>query len=165
MAEFNLMSEKRRADQVILFLGQGLGLGRIPFAPGTVGTLPGLLLVWVFWQGGSGIYLALTAVVILSAVWIAGRSAESLGVADDPRIVIDEIAGVLVAFALVPPSGLALVVGFCVFRILDIVKPPPISTADRQVKGGWGIVLDDVLAGIGTNLALQLLFRFLGVGV
>ena len=165
MAEFNLMSEKRRADQVILFFGQGLGLGRIPFAPGTVGTLPGLLLVWVLWQGGSGIYLALTAVVILSAVWIAGRSAETLGGGDDPRIVIDEIAGVLVAFALVPPSGLALVVGFCVFRILDIVKPPPISTADRQVKGGWGIVLDDVLAGIGTNLVLQLLFRFLGVGV
>ena len=78
---------------------------------------------------------------------------------------IDEIAGVLVAFALVPPSGLALVVGFCVFRILDIAKPPPISTADRQVKGGLGIVLDDVLAGIGTNLVLQLLFRVLGVGV
>ena len=159
------MSERRRSDQVILFLGQGLGLGRIPFAPGTAGTLPGLLLVWVFWQGGDEIYLALTAVVTLSAVWIAGRSAEILGVADDPRIVIDEIAGVLVAFALVPPSWLALVVGFCVFRILDIAKPPPISTADRQVKGGFGIVLDDVLAGIGTNLVLQLLFRVLGVGV
>ena len=78
------MSEQRRSDQVILFLGQGLGLGRIPFAPGTVGTLPGILLVWVFWQGGDEIYLALTAVVTLSAVWIAGRSAESLGVADDP---------------------------------------------------------------------------------
>ena len=159
------MSEKRRVDQVILFLGQGLGLGRIPFAPGTVGTLPGLLLVWVFWQGGSGVYLALTAVVILSAVWIAKRSAEILGVADDPRIVIDEIAGVLVAFAFVPPSGLALAVGFCVFRILDIAKPPPISTADRQVKGGVGIVLDDVLAGIGTNFVLQLLFRVLELSV
>jgi len=165
MAEFNLMSEKRRVDQVILFLGESLGLGRFPFAPGTVGTLPGLLLVWVFWQGGSGVYLALTAVVILSAVWIAGRSAEILGVADDPRIVIDEIAGVLVAFAFVPPSGLALAVGFCVFRILDIAKPPPISTADRQVKGGVGIVLDDVLAGIGTNLVLQLLFRVLELSV
>ena len=159
------MKARRRSDQIILLLGQGLGLGRIPVAPGTFGTLPGLLLVWVFWQGGNGIYLALTAVIILSAVWIAGRSAESLGVADDPRIVIDEIAGVLVAFALVPPSGLALVVGFCVFRILDIVKPPPISTADRQIKGGLGIVLDDVLAGLGTNLVLQLLFRVLGVSV
>ena len=159
------MSEKRRVDQVILFLGESLGLGRFPFAPGTVGTLPGLLLVWVFWQGGSGVYLALTAVVILSAVWIAKRSAEILGVADDPRIVIDEIAGVLVAFAFVPPSGLALAVGFCVFRILDIAKPPPISTADRQVKGGVGIVLDDVLAGIGTNFVLQLLFRVLELSV
>ena len=159
------MTPKRRSDQIILLLGQGLGLGRFPFAPGTVGTLPGLLLVWVFWQGPSGIYLALTGLVILSAVWIAARSAEILGVADDPRIVIDEIAGVLVAFAFVPPSGLALAVGFCVFRVLDIAKPPPISTVDRQVKGGVGIVLDDVLAGIGTNLVLQLLFRVLELGL
>jgi phosphatidylglycerophosphatase A len=159
------MKTKRRSDQIILVLGQGFGLGRIPFAPGTFGTLPGLLLVWVFWQGGSGIYLALTGLVILSAVWIAARSAQMLGVADDPRIVIDEIAGVLVAFALVPPSALALLIGFCVFRILDIAKPPPISTADRRVKGGLGIVLDDVLAGIGTNLVLQLLFRVLELGL
>ena len=159
------MKSKRRSDQITLLLGQGFGLGRLPFAPGTFGTLPGLLLVWVLWQGGSGIYLALTAVVILSAVWIAGRSAEVLGVADDSRIVIDEIAGVLVAFAFVPPSGLALAVGFCVFRVLDIAKPPPISTVDRGVKGGVGIVLDDVLAGIGTNLVLQLLFRVLELGL
>ena len=102
--------------------------------------------------------------VLLAAIWIAGRSAQMLGVADDPRIVIDEIAGVLVAFVLVPPSGLALVIGFCVFRLLDIAKPPPISTVDRRVKGGVGIVLDDVLAGIGTNLILQLLFRVLHLG-
>ena len=153
-----------RARQVILLLGQGFGLGRIPFAPGTFGTLPGLLLAWFCWQTPNGIFLAVTAVVLLTAIWIAGRSAQMLGVADDPRIVIDEIAGVLVAFVLVPPSGLALVIGFCVFRLLDIVKPPPISTVDRRVKGGVGIVLDDVLAGIGTNLILQLLFRVLHLG-
>ena len=153
-----------RAGQVILLLSQGFGLGRIPFAPGTFGTLPGLLLAWFCWQTPNGIDLAVTAVVLLAAIWIAGRSAQMLGVADDPRIVIDEIAGVLVAFVLVPPSGLALVIGFCVFRLLDIAKPPPISTVDRRVKGGVGIVLDDVLAGIGTNLILQLLFRVLHLG-
>ena len=130
-----------RAGQVILLLGQGLGLGRIPFAPGTFGTLPGLLLVWLCWQAGSGVYLGVTVLVVVIAIWIAGRSARMLGVADDPRIVIDEIAGVLVAFVLVPPSGLALAIGFCVFRLLDIAKPPPISTVDRRVKGGVGIVL------------------------
>ena len=145
-------------------MSQGLGLGRIPFAPGTFGTLPGLILAWFCWQTPNGIDLAVTAVVLLAAIWIAGRSAQMLGVADDPRIVIDEIAGVLVAFVLVPPSGLALVIGFCVFRLLDIAKPPPISTVDRRVKGGVGIVLDDVLAGIGTNLILQLLFRVLHLG-
>ena len=153
-----------RAGQAILLLGQGFGLGRIPFAPGTFGTLPGLILAWFCWQTPNGIDLAVTAVVLLAAIWIAGRSAQMLGVADDPRIVIDEIAGVLVAFVLVPPSGLALVIGFCVFRLLDIAKPPPISTVDRRVKGGFGIVLDDVLAGIGTNLILQLLFRVLHLG-
>ena len=153
-----------RAGQAILLLGQGFGLGRIPFAPGTFGTLPGLILAWFCWQTPNGIDLAVTAVVLLAAIWIAGRSAQMLGVADDPRIVIDEIAGVLVAFVLVPPSGLALVIGFCVFRLLDIAKPPPISTVDRRVKGGVGIVLDDVLAGIGTNLILQLLFRVLHLG-
>ena len=150
--------------RVILLLGQGFGLGRIPFAPGTFGTLPGLLLAWFCWQTEVGVYLVVTAAVLVSAIWIAGRSAQMLGVADDPRIVIDEIAGVLVAFILVPPSGLALVIGFCVFRLLDIAKPPPISTVDRRVKGGVGIVLDDVLAGIGTNLILQLLFRALHLG-
>ncbi|MCH1523064.1 MAG: phosphatidylglycerophosphatase A [Arenicellales bacterium] len=152
------------AGRVILLLGQGFGLGRIPFAPGTFGTLPGLLLAWFCWQTEVGVYLVVTAAVLVSAIWIAGRSAQMLGVADDPRIVIDEIAGVLVAFILVPPSGLALVIGFCVFRLLDIAKPPPISTVDRRVKGGVGIVLDDVLAGIGTNLILQLLFRVLHLG-
>ena len=152
------------AGRVILLLGQGFGLGRIPFAPGTFGTLPGLLLAWFCWQTGVGVYLVVAATVLVSAIWIAGRSAQMLGVADDQRIVIDEIAGVLVAFILVPPSGLALVIGFCVFRLLDIAKPPPISTVDRRVKGGVGIVLDDVLAGIGTNLILQLLFRVLHIG-
>ncbi|HCK76684.1 MAG TPA: phosphatidylglycerophosphatase A [Gammaproteobacteria bacterium] len=150
-----------RVRQVILLLGQGFGLGRIPFAPGTFGTLPGLLLVWLCWQTADGVYLVVAAMVLVVAIWIAGRSAQILGVPDDPRIVIDEIAGILVAFVLVPPSSLALVIGFCVFRLLDIAKPPPISTVDRRIKGGVGIVLDDVLAGIGTNLILQLLFRAL----
>jgi|TARA_Y100000310_G_scaffold321040_1_gene378132 phosphatidylglycerophosphatase A len=149
---------------VILLVGQGFGLGRLPFAPGTFGTLPGLLLAWCLWQGGESFYLVATALVLVLSIWIAKRSAQMLGVADDPRIVIDEIAGVLVALALVPPSALALVVGFCVFRLLDIAKPPPISTVERRVKGGVGIVLDDVLAGIGTNLVLQLLFRVMPLG-
>ena len=157
-------TEQSRADQTILLVGQGFGLGRIPFAPGTFGTLPGLLLAWLFWQGGNGFYLVATGLVLALSVWIASRSAQMLGVADDPRIVIDETAGMLVALALVPPSTLALVIGFCVFRLLDIAKPPPISTVDRRVKGGMGIVLDDVLAGIGTNLVLQLLFRVLHLG-
>ena len=80
------------AGRVILLLGQGFGLGRIPFAPGTFGTLPGLLLVWFCWQTEVGVYLVVTAAVLVSAISIAGRSAQMLGDAADPRIVIDEIA-------------------------------------------------------------------------
>ena len=91
-----------------------------------------------------------------------GRTANLLGIHDDPRIVIDEIAGILVTLALVPPSVPALLTGFVLFRLLDISKPPPISTIDQRLGGGFGIVADDVVAGLGANLCLQLLFRWGG---
>ncbi|MDG2236168.1 MAG: phosphatidylglycerophosphatase A, partial [Arenicellales bacterium] len=75
---------------------------------------------------------------------------------------IDEIAGILVTLALVPPSVPALLTGFVLFRLLDISKPPPISAIDQRLRGGFGIVADDVVAGLGANLCLQLLFRWGG---
>ena len=74
-------------------------------------------------------------------------------------VVIDEIAGIVVALAWVPPSVIALAAGFILFRLLDIIKPPPINWIDRRVKGGLGIVLDDLIAGLGANIVLQIALR------
>ena len=149
-------------ERFICLIGQGFGTGRSPWAPGTVGTLPGLVLAWFLWHAGPVFYLVITTLVVMIAIWVSGRVANLLRVHDDPRIVIDEIAGILVTLALVPPSVPALLTGFVLFRLLDTVKPPPISTIDQRVGGGLGIVADDVVAGLGANLCLQLLFRWGG---
>ena len=147
-------------ERFICLIGQGFGTGRSPWAPGTVGTLPGLVLAWFLWPTGPALYLVIMTMVVIIAIWVSGRTADLLGVHDDPRIVIDEIAGILVTLALVPPSVPALLAGFVLFRLLDISKPPPISTIDQRLGGGFGIVADDVVAGLGANLCLQLLFRW-----
>ena len=149
-------------ERFICLIGHGFGTGRSPWAPGTVGTLPGLVLAWFLWNAGSALYLVIMTMVVIIAIWVSGRTADLLGVHDDPRIVIDEIAGILVTLALVPPSVPALLAGFVLFRLLDISKPPPISTIDQRLRGGFGIVADDVVAGLGANLCLQLLFRWGG---
>ena len=146
-------------SQLTILLAQGLGVGRIPVAPGTFGTLAGLPIVWVLWNFHPLIYVAITGLFIAFSIWIAGRAARFQGTHDDPKIVIDEIAGIMVALAWVPPSAIALAAGFILFRLLDIIKPPPINWIDRRVKGGLGIVLDDLIAGLGANIVLQIAFR------
>lgn len=134
----------------------GLGAGLSPRAPGTVGTLWGVLL-WLPLQllppAAYGIALAL---LFGFGVWICGRSARLLGIHDSPGIVFDEIVGFLVTAApLLPALGLAsgpawawLLTAFVLFRIFDIAKPWPIRRLDEAVHGGFGIMLDDVAAGI-----------------
>ncbi|XXK21059.1 phosphatidylglycerophosphatase A [Arenicellales bacterium nBUS_48] len=146
-------------SQLTILLAQGLGVGRIPVAPGTFGTLAGLPIVWVLWNFHPLIYVAITGLFIAFSIWIAGRAARFQGTHDDPKIVIDEIAGIMVALAWVPPSAIALAAGFILFRLLDIIKPPPINWVDRRVKGGLGIVLDDLIAGLGANIVLQIALR------
>ncbi len=146
-------------SQLTILLAQGLGVGRIPVAPGTFGTLAGLPIVWVLWNFHPLIYVAITGLFIAFSIWIAGRAARFQGTHDDPKIVIDEIAGIMVALAWVPPSAIALAAGFILFRLLDIIKPPPINWVDRRIKGGLGIVLDDLIAGLGANIVLQIALR------
>jgi phosphatidylglycerophosphatase A len=146
-------------SRLINFLAQGLGVGRIPVAPGTFGTLVGLPIVWILWKFDPLTYVAITGLFIAFSIWIAGAAARFQATHDDPKIVIDEIAGIVVALAWVPPSVIALAAGFILFRLLDIIKPPPINWIDRRVKGGLGIVLDDLIAGLGANIVLQIALR------
>lgn len=101
-------------------------------------------------------YGVMLAGVTAISIWLCGWSARLLQTHDDPRIVLDEIAGYLLTMALVPPSGFTVIAGFILFRIFDIVKPWPIRWVDRRVHGGLGIVLDDLIAGLFALFFLHL---------
>lgn len=140
----------------VLFFAFGFGSGLAPRAPGTVGTLAAIAPYLWFSSYGIWIYLALLLAVCVSGVWICGRAAQRLGVHDHSGIVWDEFAGFLVTMSVAPPGWLWIAVGFVLFRLFDIWKPWPISWADRKLKGGTGIMLDDLIAGFFAGLLLYL---------
>lgn len=132
----------------VVFLGLGLGSGLSPAAPGTMGTLITVPLVWYLQQQPFLVYALVTALVLVTGPWICGYSARKLGVHDHSAIVYDEVAGLLVTMLLAPAGWFWLILGFLLFRFFDIIKPWPISFLDRKIHGGLGIMLDDVIAGI-----------------
>ncbi len=144
----------KRADS---FCACGFGSGAAPVAPGTFGTLAGLPFYWLLQDSALALYLGATLVLFVFGVWICGRTASLLGVHDHPGIVWDEIVGFLVAMSLAPPGWIWWLLGFLLFRLFDIWKPWPIRYMDRHVTGGFGIMFDDVLAGIYAALCMQLL--------
>ena len=140
-------------------LALGLGAGCVPKLPGTAGTLVGVLL-YFFLQHLSGQYYAgLLCILFIPGIWICGRTARDLGVHDHPAIVYDEIVGYLVTMFMAPPGWVWIVSGFVLFRLFDIWKPWPIRWLDRSVRGGFGIMLDDLAAGLFAFLMLQLVFH------
>jgi phosphatidylglycerophosphatase A len=133
--------------------------GFAPVAPGTFGTLGAIPLYLVLSRLPAGAYVAATAALIAMGAVAADRAGRYWGVADASPIVIDEVAGYLVTLALVPFSWPSVAAGFVLFRIFDVLKPWPASAFDR-VKNGFGVVMDDVAAGVwawGAILALRLL--------
>lgn len=138
-------------------LALGLGSGLVPGAPGTAGTaaaVPVYLLVQALpWP----LYLALTALLFTAGVAICAHTARRLGVHDHPGIVWDEIVGYLVTMTLAPSGWPWVATGFVLFRIFDVLKPWPIRWCDRKVHGGFGIMLDDLIAGLFAAAVLQLL--------
>jgi phosphatidylglycerophosphatase A len=138
--------------------------GYAPVAPGTFGTLGAIPLYWALSQLGWPAYLAVTVGLIAVAVPAAHRAGRYWGHADASPIVIDEVAGYLVTMALVPFSWPAAAAGFLLFRLFDILKPWPASAFDR-VKTGFGVVMDDVAAGVYAWAALQLLEAGLRLGL
>jgi len=142
--------------KIVLFLATGGYLGHVPIAPGTFGSLPGLLIC----LGMSGISLdyaiLLTIVLTGLAIVIAQQAKELIGGKDPSSIVIDEITGMTVTLLGIPLSPFSLILGFLVFRALDILKPFPIRHLDQKVPGGAGIVLDDVMAGVYGNILIRI---------
>jgi phosphatidylglycerophosphatase A len=144
-------------EKAVLFLATGFYVGNIPPAPGTLGSLIGLALGFLL----AGIQLPpaiiLTVLFIGFAVWIAHAAEKTLKKKDPGCIVIDEVAGMVVTLIGLPFNLTTAVIGFIIFRILDILKPFPIRTLDKRLGGGIGIVADDVVAGIFANIILRVL--------
>jgi phosphatidylglycerophosphatase A len=148
--------------KVVLFLAQGFGSGRAPLAPGTFGTLPGVVLALALLPTPLPVYIGITVLLLAVGIPLCGEAAIALGRKDPPSVVWDEIVGMLVTMTAVPLSLTSILAGFALFRLFDIWKPWPIGWVDRRVQGGLGIMLDDVIAGV---MACLLLHAALAIGI
>ena len=146
-----------------VWVATGLGIGFLPWAPGTFGTLWGLPLAWGINQVPSlGLQIAIIVAVCLVGIPICQRGAAALGQKDPGSVVWDEIAAVPITFFMVPAARMSsigvLFAGFLLFRFFDITKIPPAKQLDR-CPGGWGIMADDCVAGVYSCACLHLLLR------
>jgi len=141
--------------RVALVLASNFGLGYAPVAPGTFGTLAGIPAFYLLAKLPPAGYAAAWILLLLLAFWAAGAAGRIYGLADDGRIVIDELLGYLVTVAWLPFSWSSVLIGFVCFRLFDILKPPPAGWIDRRMKNGVGVVLDDVVAGVYAALVLR----------
>jgi phosphatidylglycerophosphatase A len=157
---------------LILFFATGAGSGYVPVAPGTAGALVGLIL----YLAGLGslpapLYLLTLLGAIALAVWASEGAIALFGQKDPRQVTIDEVVGMLTTFAFLPfPVGMAdgsfrvpamALLGFVFFRMFDILKPFPLRWIERTAPGGYGVVLDDVAAGIYANVCLRIVALFL----
>lgn len=145
-----------REKWVVLFATGGY-VGHIPVASGTFGTLVAVPLCFLLSLLGPLQGMLFIVAFVGFAVWIAGEAEKVFDQKDSRLIVIDEMAGFLVTLFLIPWSTEALVVGFLLFRLMDIAKPFPIRRLETGLPGGWGVVGDDLLAGVYANVALRLI--------
>ena len=159
------MVKDRRS--LAIWIATGLGSGYFPLAPGTAGSALGLALVIAFrrtsltplWLGVS--LAAFAGLLFLVGVWSAGKAERVFGRVDPSQVVIDEVVGQIITFVATPRvTWRGLLVGFILFRVFDIVKPFPARGAER-IPGGWGIMMDDLIAGLYSLLVLVILGRFI----
>lgn len=135
-------------DRLVLTCSSALGLGYLPKAPGTWGTFAALPLWWAMADYTPAVFTVVTAVLVAFAILISSRAEAIYGAHDVQRIVIDEVVGLLCTVIAVPWRGPEIVAAFILFRLLDALKPWPIRYFDDHVGGGFGVVIDDVVAGL-----------------
>ncbi len=150
--------------KLITFLATGFGVSRYAPHPGegTIGTLVGVV-IFVIWPDSRlypNEFWLLLLLGLMAGVYISGEAEEIFAQKDCPLIVIDEIMGFLIAAAFIPKTFWMIFLAFIIFRIFDGLKPKPIRLAEN-LSGGWGIMADDVVAGVFTNIIMQIVvFRF-----
>ena len=150
---------------IIKLIATGLGSGYCRPFPGTWGSIPAWLIAFFLVRGNTPILLGVLAVCFVASVWAAGE-AEKLFGHDARKIVIDEWAGMFITLAFMPHTWEHYIAAFVAFRFFDVVKIPPAAQSER-LPGGWGVTMDDIVAGVQANLATQLvmivLSRYLNV--
>ena len=142
------LSAREVFSNPIHLLAYGFGSGLSPRAPGTAGTLVGVIVYLLLLPVSLWIYLLVTLALFLAGIFICGYTAKRLGVEDPGAVNWDEVVGFLATMAFAPHGWLWMVLGFVLFRCFDILKPWPIRWFDRNLHGGLGIMLDDVVAAI-----------------
>lgn len=144
----------------IIFLAFGFGSGLAPKAPGTFGTLVSVPLYLLLMNLATISYIVVCCLVSIIGIYICGYTAKALKTHDHPGIVWDEFAGFLITMIGISFSWTNVLIGFILFRIFDIFKPWPISWLDKKVSGGFGIMIDDIIAGLFSLLALHIILYF-----
>ena len=152
MKEFSIRTV---VSHPVHWISCGFGLGLIPKAPGTAGTLLGIPIVYCLQPIGDIGFLAVVVFLFVVGVYSCQVTANALNQHDPGVIVWDEITGYCIALVFVPISAATLILAFVLFRFFDILKPWPISYFDKRLQGGFGIMFDDVIAGVFANLVLQ----------
>lgn len=144
-------------DHPAHLLALGFGTGIAPIAPGTVGTLLGFPLYWLLAKWFTAFeMLAVTLGLFLAGIWACGKTGRDLGIADHSSMNWDEIVAIILVLAIAPPGIGWQVFAFFAFRFFDIVKPPPIRHLDRTLKGGFGVMFDDIVAAFYTLIAMAI---------
>ncbi len=143
------------------FLSLGLGSGLSPFAPGTAGTILAVVLYIPLSMLSFWLYVAVLVIGSLIGIYLCEKTSNTLGGHDHPSIVWDEFLGYWLTMLLAPSGWQWILIGFVLFRFFDIWKPWPISVIDHKVKGGFGIMLDDLVAGAYALVILQLIYFYI----
>lgn len=145
----------------IHFIACGFGIGALPVMPGTYATLAAVPLYWALSHLSIGMYLLIVLLLNLAGIYLCGKTNRDFGTQDHPAAVWDEIAAFPIVMIGIAPSWYAILLGVVLFRFFDIVKPGPIGWIDRNVHGGLGVMLDDVVAALFALVCLQIILYFI----
>ena len=145
-----------KINRFIILLATGFGVGYFPVAPGTIGTLLAIPIYLLLSEIPFPLYELTILTFFFLSSWIAENAERHFGKRDDQRIVMDEMVGFFITMLWVTKTLFFIIMGFILFRFFDILKPFPIRHLERKWRGGFGVVLDDVLAGIYANIILQI---------
>lgn len=158
MIRFTALPENLRLHHPVALIATWFGSGLLRPAPGTWGTLAALPPAYVIARFGGPIALVIAIIVAFAiGVWASSVYAKRSGNPDPSEVVIDEVAAMWLVLAAAPPHWMGWLMAFAAFRFFDVLKPWPVNLADRKLKGGFGIMFDDIIAAIYAILALQIL--------